>query len=269
MSDPRTDQSRLRVQYKSADNLNARVRLHQLFSVNSYGFVTWLFDQVALKEDVSVLEVGCGPGWLWRTNYSRVPKSWEIVASDFSPGMISEARQKLSEHEVRARYCVCDVQALPFDNEVFDIVFANHMLYHVPNLHLALAEFSRVLKVDGILYAATNGRRHLQEIDDLMHRVQPGERWRPPTKVAFAYDDAAVDLAVHFAGIRKAEYPDELRVTEVEPLIDFIESSKDISAKFRHDLEETIQVEIEEKGFVWIGKQVGLFVAREPRKNRQ
>lgn len=114
MANPRTDPARLRVQYADASNLNARVRLHQRFSVNPRGFAEWLFDHVAPREGAKVLEVGCGPVWLWRRNRERIPTSWEITVTDFSPGMVREARQRLPVCGVKASLCVCDAQALPF-----------------------------------------------------------------------------------------------------------------------------------------------------------
>lgn len=178
MTNSRIDQDRLRIQYADASNLNARYRLHQLYSVNSRGFVEWLFDHVDPREHAQVLEVGCGPGWLWRKNHLRVPPSWQITVSDFSPGMITEAQHRLPECGLKASHCVCDAQALPFPEDSFDVLFANHMLYHVPDLHRALAEFRRVLREDGELYAATNGRAHLHQIDVLLDKVRPGTRWR-------------------------------------------------------------------------------------------
>ena len=261
MNDPRTDQSRLRIQYADASNLNARFQLHQLFSVNPRVFPEWLFDQVRTRDNARVLEVGCGPGWLWRKNWGRVPPDWRITVTDFSPGMVREAKCRLSERGLRATHCVTDAQALPFDSDSFHLVFANHMLYHVPDLQRALAEFRRVLKRDGVLHTATNGRAHLREIDVLLDRVRPGTRWRTQAALGFALDDADADLARHFGQVEKLEYHDELRVTRPGPLLDFIASVMEVTPSLRHDLEAAIDKEIEQRGYYWIGKQAGLLIA--------
>jgi tRNA G46 methylase TrmB len=73
MSDPRTDQARLQIQYADAINLNTRFQLHEEFSVNPYNFVLWLFDHMRLPKSARILEVGCGPGWFWRKNAHRIP----------------------------------------------------------------------------------------------------------------------------------------------------------------------------------------------------
>src|SRR5262245_37931074 len=87
----------LKSQYKDATNFNARVELHRRFSVNPYGFHRWVFDHFKLDEGCKILELGCGPGGLWLSNRKRIPASWQIVLTDFSPGMLQEARQRLGE----------------------------------------------------------------------------------------------------------------------------------------------------------------------------
>src|SRR5688572_32991799 len=81
----------LNQQYRDGSNLNARVQLHQRFSTNTYNWYWWVLDQVKMPPQGRVLELGCGPGWLWVENRERIPPGWEITLSDFSPGMIEEA----------------------------------------------------------------------------------------------------------------------------------------------------------------------------------
>lgn len=45
-----------------------------------------------------------------------------------------------------------NVEEMPFENEVFDVVVASHILEHVGNMSMALKEIRRVLKKDGWLY---------------------------------------------------------------------------------------------------------------------
>jgi ubiquinone/menaquinone biosynthesis C-methylase UbiE len=72
----------------------------------------------------------------------------------------------------------CDVQKLPFADESFDIVVANHMLYHAPDPDRAIAELSRVVRTDGVVLTATNGYGHMSEINDALAEVfgDQGER---------------------------------------------------------------------------------------------
>lgn len=262
---PRTDQQSLRVQYADSSNLNARVQLHENFSHNPRDFARWLFEHLDLPTSASILEVGCGPGWLWRKNGERIPSSWRIQLSDFSPGMAAEARQHLRAIDIAATSHVCDAQALPFPDQSFDAVIANHMLYHVPNLDRALGEFARVLKNSGTLYSATNGQRHLAEIDTLMSAVKPGTYWRSRDKLGFSLDEGEIDLSKHFTTVERRDFPDEFRVTQTAPLLQYIESSVPLTDSFRAALQKLIESQIQEQGHVYIGKQAGLFISHQPK----
>ncbi|MBN1964831.1 MAG: class I SAM-dependent methyltransferase, partial [Anaerolineae bacterium] len=171
-----TDQDYLRgEQYKDSRNLGARAGLHQGFSTNTYGWQRWVFDQLEnLPPDAHararVVELGCGPGWLWRENVNRVPAGWHVTLTDLSPGMIAEAQAALADSGRAFAFDVVDAQSLPYDDAALDAVVANHMLYHVPDRHRALAEIARALKPGGRLIAATNGAAHMQELFDLIGR---------------------------------------------------------------------------------------------------
>lgn len=62
------DSNYVKYQYKNASNLNTRIRLHQEFSTNKYGWQRWLFDQLKFTPQSCVLELGCGAGNLWLEN---------------------------------------------------------------------------------------------------------------------------------------------------------------------------------------------------------
>src|SRR5262245_30032153 len=119
----------LRKQYKDASNLNARIGLHARFSTNPLGFHRWAFDRLQLPAESRILEVGCGPGAFWVSNRDRIPTGWDVVLTDFSPGMVQQARQNLSATGAEFAFANTDIQALPFEDASFDSVIANHMLY--------------------------------------------------------------------------------------------------------------------------------------------
>jgi SAM-dependent methyltransferase len=259
------DQAYLRdEQYKDATNLNARIALHVRFSTNPYSFVRWNFDQLDLPGTSRVLEVGCGPGYFWQENRDRIPAGWQIMLTDLSEGMIAAAEQHLRPLERSFAFEVADVQNLPFDDNQFDAVIANHMLYHVPDRERAYAEFRRVLRPGGKLYAATNGTRHLRELHDLAQSLSIRSLlWRPDT-AGFRLENGGEELARWFADVEMRRYPDGLIVTEAEPLVAFMLSMADtneFNAEDRAALVAQVEQHIVEHGQIRITKDTGLFVA--------
>jgi len=73
---------------------------------------------------------------------------------------------------------VADAQALPFPERSFDVVVANAMLYHVPDLTAGLSDLARVLRQSGHLVATTVGRNHLAEVWELIGAPPPSPPFR-------------------------------------------------------------------------------------------
>lgn len=261
----RPDQD-LSEQYQDSTNLNARVRLHERFSTNRYGWHRWVFDQLRLPPRCRILELGCGPGYLWRENGARVPRDWEIILSDRSPGMLSEARHGLDADDGAFRFAVVDAQSIPFADGGFDAVIANHMLYHVPNREQALAEIRRVLRPGGRFYATTVGRSHMGELHALINRVvgasiYGGDRFSAP----FTLENGAEQIARWFSQVELRRYDDALVVTEAEPLIAYAASGMAKSLLVGDHLAaltREVNQELVSKGAVRITKDSGLFEAR-------
>ncbi len=82
-------------QYKDSKNLDARASLHRHYSTATERWHPWAFSHLALKSESRVLECGCGPGWLWRENLKNIPPNCHITLTDFSPGMVAEAKAAL------------------------------------------------------------------------------------------------------------------------------------------------------------------------------
>lgn len=159
-------------QYKDPTNLNARIAFHTRFARAEVPWYPWLAGLVAWPDGADVLEVGCGPGLLWERIARLLPRV-RLTLADLSEGMLDAARAVVAPIESieLAASVACDAQDLPFPDASFDVVVANHMLYHVPEPIRAAAEFARVLRPDGVLLAATNGPNHLNVINEISRQV--------------------------------------------------------------------------------------------------
>ena len=207
-------------QYKDDTNLNARIRIHELFSTNKQGFHRWAFDHLKLPANSKILELGCGPGQLWLKNLDRVPQGWDVTLTDFSPGMIEAAQRNLGD---RFHFQVVDAQQIPFEDETFDCVIANYMLYHVPDRPRALSEIRRVLKPSGRFYAATLGRNHLKEIGELVHDFDPNlPALGGQTVEPFTLENGQEQIKAFFSNVSLFLFQDSLEITESEPLVSYI-----------------------------------------------
>jgi ubiquinone/menaquinone biosynthesis C-methylase UbiE len=247
----------LQRQYRDASNLQARSALHQRFHTNPQELPRWFVEHLEIPENGRVLEVGCGPGGYWPEIADLIPRSWNITVSDFSPGMVAEARRRLAALDRPFTVVRADVQDLPFPDRSFDAVIANFMLYHVPDRPCALAEFHRVLRPHGRLFVMTHGERHMREFRDLVNRVAPGvlaSGERP-----FSLENGEEQMAPWFDRITLARYPDELRVTEAEPLLAALRSYRNqLTEEQERAIRAQIEAELAAHGAFRIGLDSGM-----------
>jgi ubiquinone/menaquinone biosynthesis C-methylase UbiE len=260
-----TDQQYLKTdQYKDSSNLDARVAIHKRFSTNPCGWMNWIFDGLLkLPEDAKILELGCGPGYLWKENINRIPAGWRITLSDFSSGILDAAWRNLVVTGRAFQFKEIDAQSIPFEDESFDAVIANHMLYHVPDRPKAITEIRRVLKSDGHLFATTIGQNHLKEITNWIRQVNPGTDFISFGS-PFTLENGFEQLKQFFPQVTLSRYPDNLHVTEVKPIIAFILSTShaaEISEGEIAKLEVELEQVLKEKSKIFIQKDSGLFEA--------
>jgi demethylmenaquinone methyltransferase / 2-methoxy-6-polyprenyl-1,4-benzoquinol methylase len=102
--------------------------------------------RAGLREGMSVLDVGCGPGLTAQGAMRLVGPTGYVVGLDPSAGMLREARKS------RCRVLVQGLgEQLPFPDARFDFVSMGYALRHVSDLAEAFGEYRRVLKPGGIL----------------------------------------------------------------------------------------------------------------------
>ena len=246
-------------QYGTADNLNTRISLHKKYSVNKQGFGNWIFTNYRIAEGMSVLELGCGTGEMWLEHGDIIKRCSKLILSDISEGMLATAKENLKAYDgIEFRHV--DIQDIPFPDGEFDVVIANMMLYHVPDLARGLKEVRRVLKDNGTFYCATYGENGIREYIELLFDDFPISS---AYNYNFTLQNGKTILSRYFADVEKYLYEDALNVTNIEDLIDYIYSLPSFS-DIQDFPRETLRPVLEKNmrgGILRIPKEYGMFAA--------
>jgi ubiquinone/menaquinone biosynthesis C-methylase UbiE len=258
-------------QYKDPTNLHARIALHAKHTVAAQPWYGWVAEQMTWHEDDNVLEVGCGSGVLW-TNIAPQLPGLRLTLTDLSEGMLDVARESVAPVDnldlVDVR--TCDVQELPFHDDSFDVVIANHMLYHVPDRDLAVREIARVLRPDGVLMAATNGPHHLEQVSAISKEALG---WATMDFVSrrFGMSTGGEILEKSFGVVEWRDFPSSIVCDEPDDVYNFIASSsaaQRATAEQMANLRMAVERAFEEGGGLFRStKQSGCFLAREPKSS--
>ncbi|HMK53600.1 MAG TPA: class I SAM-dependent methyltransferase [Methanobacteriaceae archaeon] len=248
----------------------ARVELNRKFKTNPYSWLLWIFDHIHFPKGARVLEIGCGNALLWKSNLSRVPADAHILLSDFSEGMLNDARNVLGDAMDKFEYEVIDAQQIPYPDSSFDIVIANLMLYHIPDRKNAIYEISRVLKIDGAFYATTFGIDNMKELNDLVANYDSKIYYSlEPFARAFGLENGEEQLSEYFKEIKIIKYLDSLEITEPGPLVDYLFSfgnvKEAITGQRIEEFWNYIANILEKEEKIEITKDTGIFIAKKPK----
>lgn len=106
-----------------------------------------------LRPDMSVLDVGCGPGSITIDLAHWVPQG-RVVGVDCVEAPLLAARATAATRGDRTtRFEVADAHQLPFEDHSFDVVHAHQLLQHLADPVGALREMARVCRPGGIVAA--------------------------------------------------------------------------------------------------------------------
>jgi ubiquinone/menaquinone biosynthesis C-methylase UbiE len=125
----------------------ARLRAQALLS---WSQEARLLHWIGLRDGMSVLEMGCGPGFVARALLDLLPNA-SLTALDSDPAMLERARGYLGDAAGRVRF----VQASALDTglapESFDFVIARLLFQHLADPVAAAREALRLLRPGGQL----------------------------------------------------------------------------------------------------------------------
>ncbi len=259
----------LKIQYQNASNVAARINLHRLYSKNELGWFPWIYEQCNIQPGQQILELGCGSGALWSENRSLWPADLAVVLSDISEGMLRDAKRAIGPKDSRFTYQVFDCHHIPYPNNSFDVVIANHLLFYCSDISQVSSEIARVLKPGGSLVCSTYSANHMKEISQLVKSYDN----RISLSADILYDRFGLQngsqlLGPYFDEVRQLLYPDELIVTQAEPLIEYILSCHGNQNQYLLDNHKEFRTFVEQKtkkGFR-ITKEAGIFVCKRPYK---
>ncbi len=225
-----TDPTVVRSQYETDENLTIRQRIHEQYTSPKIDFVEWALERVRWRGDEKVLDLGCGRGTYYDKINSLLPDV-SYIGLDLFIGM-------LEHHPAKERTLNSDAHWLPFASGSFDVVMANHMLYHVPNIDHAISEVKRILKPNGVFLATTNSNFTMPEIAALMQKATSlinrnvDENWGyDEIQKPFSLENAGPQIARHFYSVVRHDSPSALIFKNPEPLIAYIQSLRSLREK--------------------------------------
>ena len=104
-----------------------------------------------IKNTDRVLECACGTGAI---SIFIAPVCKELIVSDYSVGMLKQAKKKLKNYD-NIDYRRVDITDIEAEDNTFDVVVAGNVIHLLPDPQRAMNELTRVCKDGGRLVIPT------------------------------------------------------------------------------------------------------------------
>jgi ubiquinone/menaquinone biosynthesis C-methylase UbiE len=103
-----------------------------------------------VKEGMTVLDIGCGPGFFTLDMAQMVGENGRVIAADLQSGMLQKLKNKIrgSELEERISLHLCTDEKIGIDEEV-DFILAFYMVHEAPHQDKFFNNIKSILKTSG------------------------------------------------------------------------------------------------------------------------
>ncbi|MGD0167253.1 MAG: methyltransferase domain-containing protein [Gaiellaceae bacterium] len=114
-------------------------------------------------EPLSILELGCGTGYLTALLRERFPDA-AIEAVDFAPAMIARAGERVPN----VRFITYDIEEIALEPEWYDLIVSSATVQWLTEPERTIANLAGSLDADGELQLSTFGPRTFWELDEVL-----------------------------------------------------------------------------------------------------
>jgi len=130
--------------------------------------------QAEIKLGDTVVDIGCGTGFLTSQAAKAVGRKGKVIGIDLSEEMLKKADENMINvgNKGKVEFKIGDAENIPLEDDIADAVIGNMILHHCPEPKSAIIEMTRILKTNGRLVLSD-----LEEHDEEWLKTEMADIW--------------------------------------------------------------------------------------------
>lgn len=133
-----------------------RFAMKQISKSNTLQY-DFIVNAISNTKNLNVLDIGFGNGALLNLLSEKYDNSYYGI--DISSDMV-----KLASKNAKLNLQLANVEKIPFDDDMFDIIYTCNTVYFWQDTNKAINEINRILKHDGVFYNLFYTKKALDDV---------------------------------------------------------------------------------------------------------
>ena len=214
----------MKISYKETTNdLLTRINIHDTYG--SRDIDKWMLEVLPLKQDMHILDVGCGAGKQCFSFLAHLNGKAQITGTDVSDELLNKAKEENAKLGNRVTFDKMDFnKEFPYPEGTFDLVSCCFAIYYAEDIPFTIKEMHRVLKPGGQLFSTGPMPENKRMFYDIIQEATG--KTIPPMPGSSRYASEILDsIKTEFSHVDLHILENPLTFPEVEPFIAYTRAS--------------------------------------------
>lgn len=134
-----------------------RYNVYEKYGIRQREWFAWRFDCMDLKENMTVLDVGCGHGLIWTSNWERIPAGCKIVLLDRAKNCIEYLKKYYANNcdrlakGVTLEFIEADAEEMMYLGDGYDCILTNHFWSYIKDKETLMRKLKEALRESGTM----------------------------------------------------------------------------------------------------------------------
>lgn len=139
--------------FDQAEHYDQFARIQKIVAKKLSDRIFHYFNSISASQPLSILEIGCGTGFLTEHLVRLFPDA-HIVVTDISPKMLQRSKDKLNKSKRNVTFKIMDGEHPDLDGQ-YDLICSSLTLQWFSDLSISIKNLTNLLKVNGYFICST------------------------------------------------------------------------------------------------------------------